>query len=47
MNFKDYIWFWRTSWHYMEGSRKEFWIRIIPVTFKYRKSVLEDKKACE
>ena len=47
MKFSEYIWFWETSWSYMKGSRLEFWIYIIPTTFRYRKIMIEDQKRAE
>ena len=44
MKLKDYLWFWKTSWSYMRGARLEFWIRIIPVTYRYRRQFILDKK---
>ena len=44
MQIKDYIWFWKTSWSYMKGSRREFWFGLIKATYNYRKAFIEDKK---
>ncbi len=44
MTLSEYLWFWKTSWSYMGGNRIEFWTGIIPVTYRYRKLVIEDKK---
>ena len=44
MKLKDYIWFWKTSWGYMKGSRYRFWKEIIPTTLRYRRVMIEEMK---
>ncbi len=43
MKLHDYIWFWRTSWSYMSGSRIEFWLGLPRATMGYRKAFIQDK----
>ena len=44
MEFKEYIWFWKTSWSYMGGSRMEFWTGLYRSTKEYRRSIIEERK---
>ena len=44
MKFGEYLWFWRMSWDYMKGSRRDFWFGLPKATYEYRKSIVDSKK---
>ena len=40
----EYIEFWKLSWDYMSGSRREFWFGLPRATMRYRAMIIADKK---
>ncbi len=44
MTAKEYLWFWKTSFSYMQGySLFYILIRLPAATFNYRKAIIQDK----